>query len=89
MYLQSTSLSEFEDPYNNVLVTSSDLVFSGTVDFVADDWTTITFTQPFHYTGGNILLTVDDNTGSYVSSMQAAVFDAGITQTIAYHITKP
>lgn len=85
VYLQSTSLSEFEDPYNNVLVTSSDLVFSGTVNFVADDWTTITFTQPFHYTGGNILLTVDDNTGSYVSSMQAAVFDAGITQTIAYH----
>lgn len=85
VYLQSTSLSNFADPYNNVLVTSSDLVFSGTVDFVADDWTTITFTQPFHYSGGNILLTVDDNTGSYVSSMQAAVFDAGITQTIAYH----
>ena len=85
VYLQSTSLSQFEYPYNNVLVTSSDLVFSGTVNFVAGDWTTITFTQPFHYTGGNILLTVDDNTGSYVSSMQAAVFDAGITQTIAYH----
>ncbi|MBR3947755.1 MAG: T9SS type A sorting domain-containing protein [Bacteroidales bacterium] len=85
VYLQSTSLSQFEYPYNNVLVTSSDLVFSGTVDFVSGDWTTITFTQPFHYTGGNILLTVDDNTGSYVSSMQAAVFDAGITQTIAYH----
>lgn len=85
VYLQSTSLSQFEYPYNNVLVTSSDLVFSGTVDFVADDWTTITFTQPFHYTGGNILLTVDDNTGSYVSSMQAAVFGAGITQAIAYH----
>ncbi len=85
VYLQSTSLSQFEYPYNNVLVTSSDLVFSGTVDFVADDWTTITFTQPFHYTGGNILLTVDDNTGSYVYSMQAAVFGAGITQAIAYH----
>lgn len=60
-----------------VNVTSGDLVFSGGVNFTTGDWTTITFTTPFTYTGGNVLLVVDNNTGSYDgSSRNFAVFSA-------------
>jgi hypothetical protein len=50
-------------------VSSSNLVYSGSVTFNASGWTTITLNTPFEYNGtSNLLLAVDDNTGSYVSS---------------------
>lgn len=48
-----------------VNVTSGDLVFSGGVNFTTGDWTAIQFTTPFTYTGGNVLLVVDNNTGDF------------------------
>ena len=43
-------------------------VFSGTVDFASSGWTTITLDTPFEYNGtSNLLMTVDDNTNSYIS----------------------
>ena len=60
-----------------VNVTAGDLVFSGNVNFTTGDWTTIQFTTPFTYTGGNVLLVVDNNTGGYDgSSRYFAVFSA-------------
>ena len=44
---------------------SSDLVYSGSLTF-SQGWNTITLNTPFAYDGSsNLLLTVDDNTGSY------------------------
>ena len=66
-----------------VNVTADDLVFSGGVNFTTGDWTTIQFTTPFTYTGGNVLLVVDNNTGDYDgSSRNFAVFSA--TQQALY-----
>ena len=66
-----------------VNVTSGDLVFSGNVNFTTGDWTTIQFTTPFTYTGGNVLLVVDNNTGDYDGySRNFAVFSA--TQQAIY-----
>ena len=66
-----------------VNVTADNLVFSGNVNFTTGDWTTIQFTTPFTYTGGNVLLVVDNNTGSYDgSSRNFAVFSA--TQQAIY-----
>ena len=60
-----------------VNVTADDLVFSGGVNFTTGDWTTIQFTTPFTYTGGNVLLVVDNNTGDYDGySRNFAVFSA-------------
>ena len=60
-----------------VNVTSGDRVFSGNVNFTTGDWTAIQFTTPFTYTGGNVLLVVDNNTGGYDgSSRYFAVFSA-------------
>ncbi len=44
--------------------TTSDRVYSGSVSFTANAWTKITFDTPFEYTGGNVVLIVDDNTGT-------------------------
>jgi hypothetical protein len=44
-------------------------VFSGSVTFNASGWTTITLSTPFVYDGtNNMVIGMDDNTGSYVSS---------------------
>ena len=58
------------DKWNTV--SAADKVFSGNVTFVVNDWTTIELDKTFLYDGkGNILLVVDDNTGSSPGSEPA------------------
>ena len=45
-------------------VTTDDLVFSGNVKFVANSWVTIEFNKAFNYTGGNVMVCVNDLSGS-------------------------
>jgi hypothetical protein len=69
IYLSHTSTSSFSSNSGWISQSTSYRVFSGDVDFLASGWTTITLNTPFEYDGtSNLLLTVDDNTGSYVSS---------------------
>ncbi|MBR6997578.1 MAG: fibronectin type III domain-containing protein, partial [Prevotella sp.] len=67
IYITSTDQDELS---NWIPVTTNDLVFSGTVDFADNDWTTITLRQPFVYDGeGNIAILVN-KTGSRLSDYQ-------------------
>lgn len=59
----SDSLTEF------VSVPGSAEVFSGNVDFTGNSEAKITFDAPFAYSGGNLLVTVINNTGSYASGL--------------------
>ena len=69
IYLSHTTKSSFSSTSDWVSQGTSYRVFSGDVTFSASGWTTITLDTPFEYNGtSNLLLTVDDNTGSYVSS---------------------
>ena len=69
IYLSHTTKSIFSSRSDWVSQSASDKVFSGSVTFAASGWTTITLDTPFEYNGtNNLLLTVDDNTGSIVSS---------------------
>lgn len=69
IYLSHTSTSSFSSNSGWIPQSTSYRVFSGDVDFLASGWTTIILNTPFEYDGtSNLLLTVDDNTGSYVSS---------------------
>ena len=45
-------------------VTSEDLVFSGDVTFTPNSWVTIKFDKYFNYTGGNVMLCVNDLSAS-------------------------
>jgi len=69
IYMVSTSKSRFDSVTDWIVVDTTDLVFSGTVNFTNNEWTHIELTNPFTYDGiHNVAIIVDDNTGSYVSS---------------------
>ena len=58
-----------------VTESSSHLVYSGTQTFVDNGWYTFTLNTPFEYDGNNnILITFDDNTGSYSGSSGRAFY---------------
>ena len=77
VYMVSTTKSAFSGANDWVTVTSDNLVYSGSVEMTANDWTTIVFSNPFIYDGiSNVVLVVDDNTGSYSQGMLCRVFDA-------------
>ena len=77
VYLVSTTKSAFLGAKDWVTVTSDNLVFSGSVEMTANDWTTIEFNTSFVYDGvSNVVLVVDDNTGGYSSGMLCRVFGA-------------
>ena len=87
IYLSHTSTNSFDSNTSWIAQSTSNRVFSGAVDFAASGWTTITLDTPFEYNGtSNLLLTVDDNTGSYVSSSSSSptfyVYSAGSNTAI-------
>ena len=77
VYMVHTDKSAFSGGYDWTAVTSADLVFSGNVDFLSNEWSVLEFSTPFHYNGtDNLLLVVDDNTGDYENSRYFKSFDA-------------
>lgn len=62
IYMVNTSNSSF-DGLKMEQVTSDDLVFSGNVTFSASSWVSIKLNKDFNYTGGNVLLCVNDLSG--------------------------
>ena len=86
-YLKTTTKSNFSSKTDWITVSSSDKVFSGSVNMAANAWTTITFSTPFEYDGSsNLVLVCDDNTGSYTSSphMSCRVFTASNQSIYTY-----
>ena len=69
VYLANTDKASFANSSDWIAITSSNLVYSGSVTFTAGTWTTITFTTPFAYDGSNLAVIVDDNTGGYSSGL--------------------
>ncbi|MBE6343861.1 MAG: hypothetical protein E7065_10810, partial [Lentimicrobiaceae bacterium] len=72
-------------------VTEADLVFSGqvTTPGVAGAWMDIELQTPFHYTGGNVLVCVLDNTGSWVSASSFYTYNAGYSVRNMYAFRDP
>ena len=69
LYIKHTSKTAFSSGTDWATCSNSDKVYSGSVTFQSSGWTTITLSTPFEYDGeSNLLVCVDDNTGSYVSS---------------------
>ncbi len=85
MYMVNTSKTSFDGSSDWITATASDLVFSGSVTMVADEWTTITLDTPFTYDGTNLALIMDDNTGSWESGMACRVFDANAMAIRVYN----
>ena len=62
VYIINTENSTFNG-LNMEQVTANDLVFSGNVKFVANSWITIELDKAFNYTGGNVMICVNDLSG--------------------------
>lgn len=76
IYLQSTDKSVFQNTSDWVAATPDDLLFEGDITFTNGEWTTIYFNRAFAYDGiHNVVLIIDDNTGSYSSGMVCRVFE--------------
>lgn len=85
VYLAHTDKNAFTDGTDWVAISDDALVFSGTVTMAPDMWTTIYLTTPFEYNGTqNLLVVMDDNTGSYTNQphMTCRVFDANGSQAL-------
>ena len=68
LYMVHTTKTAFSGNSDWISLSASNKVFSGEVAFSASGWTTITLDTPFTYNGtDNLIIGVDDNTGSYVS----------------------
>ena len=89
VYMKATTATAFTSTSGWTTCSSSDKVFSGSVTFAASGWTTITFNTPFEYDGeSNVIVCVDDNTGSYVSqssSPQFYVYSTNANRTLRYY----
>jgi hypothetical protein len=77
IYMVNTTVSSFTSNDDWITVTAADKVYSGSVTYTANAWNTFVLDTPFAYDGvSNLAVIVDDNTGSYVSSIGSYVFDA-------------
>ncbi len=66
IYMLHTTKNSFSSGTDWVSVSSANRVFSGTVTMTKGYWTTIELDTPFAYNGtSNLLLVMDDNTGSW------------------------
>ena len=88
IYLVKTTKNSFESGTDWIKVTDADKVFSGSVDFVSNGWTTITLDTPFDYDGtSNLAVIVYDPMVSgddYGSSRSFRVFNCAANQAIQY-----
>ena len=78
IYMVHTDKSEFDTISDWIPVTEADRVFSGTVSFDDYSWTDITLDEVFVYDGlHNVVIVVDDNSGSYNSTTYFSTYSTG------------
>ena len=83
IYMVSTDKDRFESATDWIPVTSDHLVFSGTVNFITGDWTVINLDEPFVFDGlHNVVIVVDDNTGSYNDRTFFKSFSTQLSQAL-------
>ena len=69
VFMKNVSRSSFSSSTDYESLTSSNIVFTGTLSSAAtDNWVTLTLATPFEYDGtSNLMIAFDDNTGSWSS----------------------
>ena len=84
VYLVATNKQKFSGAKDWTAPTNSNRVFAGNVVFAVNQWTTLTLDTPFAYNGtSNLVLVVDDNTGTWDNNhMACRVYDTNDTQTL-------
>jgi len=81
IYLVNTEKNSYSSQTDWIMVSPSDLVFSGEVTFTANRWNYIELETPFFYEGSNLAILVDDNTGNH-SEIRCRAFDTDCPQSL-------
>ena len=76
IYMVNTDKESFSGATDWIAVSDDDMVYSGEVAMVPDTWVTVELEEPFVFDGSNLAIIVDDNTGTWTSSVSYYVFDA-------------
>lgn len=86
IYMGNTSRTSFGSDTDWEPVGNLTQVFSGTVTFPSSaGWMEITLTAPFNYSGGNIIVALDENTPGYSSSNSSWNYTQTIEQRAIYY----
>ena len=92
VYLGNTAKTSFTSTTNWETAANITQVFSGTVTgLTTTGWMTVTLTNPFTWTGGNLLVAVDENNASY-DCTQYFRYTAGAANSSIYYyndVTNP
>ncbi|MBO7119444.1 MAG: fibronectin type III domain-containing protein, partial [Bacteroidaceae bacterium] len=76
LYLVQTDKTSFSDESDYLNFTTTNMVFSGSVNFVSNEWTTINFDVSFTYNNSkNLAIIMQDNTGSFTSSSRFSAYN--------------
>ena len=91
IYLLNTTKDSFQSGSDWVSVTEENMVWTGDVTYpaAAGEWMEIEFQTSFEYTGGNILVCVCDNTGTYKSRTNFYAYEASSRSLSAYRDNSP
>ena len=87
IYLQHTSKTKFSSSSDWTNLSTSYRYYSGSVSLVAGEWNYITLSTPFTYNGrDNLMIAVDDNTGSYQSGCSFTIADSSDSDRRAIYV---
>ena len=88
VYIGNTTKETFTGTTVSDWVPTSEMlqVFSGIISPspTSGNWFEITFSTPFNYTGGNIVLAIDENTPGWTSAPAFSSYTAGTNRGIVY-----
>lgn len=85
VYIGNTAKTAFASTTDWEPLANLTQVFSGTIATpVSGTWLEITFSTPFNYTGGNLIVAVDENSASYSCSAAWRSFTPGGNRGIYY-----
>jgi hypothetical protein len=85
VYAGNTAQSSFTSTTNWVTAANLTQVFNGTVTLSSTGWKTITFTTPFVWTGGNLVIGVDENQASFTCSALFQYTTGATNSSIRYY----
>lgn len=86
VYLGNTTQSEFINESDWIPVSSLTQVFSGIIpEPVEGTWLELTLSTPFHYSGDNLVVAVDENSSNYACTAQWGSFYSGSPRGLLFY----
>ena len=87
VFMKNTTKDSFTTSYDWETLSESDIVYEGTfTTATADQWVTITLSNQFAYEGGNLLVSILDNTGATDWNSYFYTYSTGTIKRARYYM---